>query len=195
LVELKSSLVSGYARFKNLAQSLSGLSASASTVTPWATDEMRLAALPRWAGPVHLGLAMVGRIWSLPRCPPHIAHVGVNSMSRPCPGPASLLASQSPALACHSLIAAHVLVCPLCARRPTTLALGSQLESDPSTDSFPPTTMAVGSCYFVVAWWSHLGPIRLARRFTGQCPSHPSPPRLASHATELQFGVCSAPGH
>jgi hypothetical protein len=153
---------------------------------------MRPAALLHWAGPV-----VVGHSRPLPRCPPHVAHVGANSTSRPCSGPALLLASRPPAHARHSLTAAHILVCPLCTHRPTASAPGSQSGGDPSVDSFlsPSATMAAGPRGSVVAWWSHLGPIRLVHRFCRPVPCHPSPPRLTLHATELQFGVCSAPGH
>jgi hypothetical protein len=136
-----------------------------------------------WSILAWLWLATAGRCPVLPGCPPHVARVGVNSISRLCSGPAPLLASRPPTHARHSLTAAHVLVCPLCVRCLTASAPGSQLGGDLSADSFlpPSATMAAGPRGSVVAWWSHLGPIRLARRFAGQCPA--TYPHLASHRT------------
>jgi hypothetical protein len=155
---------------------LSRLSASVCAVTPRATLCRAPGSAIVLVGPGPLGLAMAGRSQSLAHAAPlpsppnvtrgDVAAAQVSSMSCLCPGPNAATGQPTASRSCHSLTAcAHPGVTPVRApprpRRPRQPTRG-----DPRANPLPPLPpWPLDPCYSFVAWWSHLSPIRFARRF------------------------------
>jgi hypothetical protein len=184
LVELESSLVSGYTCFLKscmILVSAVGLYVRGHRHGPPCV--VRLAALLRWAGPI-----VVGRSRPLPCCPPHVVHVRANSTSRPCSGPALLLANRPPARARHSLTTVHILVCPFYVRCPTVSAPGSQSEGDPSMDSFLNPSATMAAVCVVLLWHRGATSAQFVLHTTLQAsapPPVPTSPRITRHRAPI----------
>jgi hypothetical protein len=108
--------------------------------------------------------------------------------SRPYPAPSAAVGLPTTARARHFRIArAHLDVTPVRVsprpRRPH-----SALRGDPRVD-LPYLLYHHGRRTRTVfpAWWSRLGPLRLAHRFAVKPASQPTPPHLEPCPTELQF--------
>ena len=177
---------------------LSRLSASACAVTSWATDVARLAALPRWAGPVHPGSAGVGRSQHLsPRCPPTLRALGstrrhVHALAQRYCWPAGRCSRVPLPHRPHTSWRVS------CARAaPTASALGSQPGGDPSADPSSLPFYHGRRAHAVLLRHGGATLAQFALHTASQASTLAARPHLASHRTQpsSHFGVCPAPGH